>query len=74
MYILDVSFISYHRRRFRNKFKFSLYFLVRFFLVDGLVTLEIFPIEAVPRYALYNEEGFVRICLFLVPGTKGFGM
>jgi len=40
------------------------------FCVDILVTLEIFRTEAVPRYALYIEEGFVHICLFLVPGTK----
>jgi len=35
------------------------------FCVDILVTLEIFPTEAVPRFALYNEEGFVQICLFV---------
>jgi len=39
------------------------------FCVDILVALAIFPTEAVPRYALYNEEGVVYICLFLVPGT-----
>jgi len=39
------------------------------FCVDIFVTLEIFPTEAVPRYALYNEEGLVQICLFLVPCT-----
>jgi len=37
------------------------------FCGDILVTLAIFPTEAVPGYALYNEEGFVQICLFLVP-------
>jgi len=41
------------------------------FCVDILVTSTIFPTEAVPRYALYNEEGFVQIYLFLVHGTKG---
>jgi len=38
------------------------------FCVDILVTLEISPTEAVPRYALYNEEGLVRLWVFLVPG------
>jgi len=38
------------------------------FCVDILVTLEIFPNKAVPSYALYNEEGLVQMCLFLVPG------
>jgi len=41
------------------------------FCVDILVTLVIFPTESAPRYALYNEEGFVQIGLFLVLGTKG---
>jgi len=41
------------------------------FCVDILVTLEIFPTEAVPRYALYIEKGLVQVCLFLVPGTIG---
>jgi len=40
------------------------------FCVDILGTLEIFLTKAVSRYALYNEEGFAQICLFLVPGTK----
>jgi len=44
------------------------------FCVDILVTLEIFPTEASPRYALYNEEGFVQICSFLVTGTKGLDL
>jgi len=35
------------------------------FCVNILVTLEIFPTEAVPRYALYDEEGFVQMCLIL---------
>jgi len=33
------------------------------FCVEILVTLAIFPTEAVPRYTLYNEEGFVQMCL-----------
>jgi len=40
------------------------------FCVDILVTLAIFPTKSVLRYALYNGEGFVQVCLFLVFGTK----
>jgi len=38
--------------------------------IDILVTLAIFPTEAVPRYTLYIEVGLVQMCLFLVP-NKG---
>jgi len=44
------------------------------FCVDIVVALDIFPTEAVPRYAMYNEKGFVQICLFLVPGTEGLDL
>jgi len=36
------------------------------FCVDIPVALEIFPTEAVPRYAFYIEVGLVQRCLFLV--------
>jgi len=44
------------------------------FCEDILVTSEIFLNETVPRYALYNKEGLVQMCLFLVPGTIGYDL
>jgi len=48
-----------------------MYEMQRLFCVDIVLTEEIFRTVVVPRYASYHEEGFVRMCLFLVHGTKG---
>jgi len=45
--------------------------LFSLFCVDILLTLETLPTKAMPKYALYNEEGLVQMCLFLVPGKMG---
>jgi len=45
--------------------------MMRLVCVDILVKFEIFPADAVPRYALYNEEGLVQMCPPLALGTRG---